>query len=356
MNMFKAIGLMSGTSCDGIDIALLETDGESAIDFLHGYTQSYSNDFTAQLKSIHLKSYAEILMLEKQLTIQHSHVVNKFISQANINIRDINCIGFHGHTVLHDPILGLTSQIGNPHLLVERTKISVVHDFRKRDMAAGGNGAPLVPIFHQALAKKYGINAVLFLNIGGVSNGSYIYDDILIASDVGTGGALLDDFIFRNTGAAYDKNGEIARSGHIDWNIVQKFADDEFFSMSPPKALDRNYFNKIDTSSLNLEDGAATLTHVTAFSVQKYCQSIKTSLKKIIVTGGGRKNLFLLESIRQLTGLEVIDIDAIGVNGDLLEAYAFAYLSVRVIKSLPISYHTTTGVLHPCVGGSLCLI
>lgn len=349
--MLKIIGTMSGTSCDGIDVALIETDGESKLKLKGGMVIPYESSFSTVLKNIYKENdYKKVIKLEKALTEYHANAIKRFLNTNDINASEIDLIGFHGHTVFHNPGEGLTWQIGNANLLAELTGRLVASDFRRRDIAAGGQGAPLVPVFHQALARSLGLNNTIFLNIGGVSNITYIDKEEIIAFDAGPGNAIIDDFLYKRAAISYDEGGKIGVRGKVDFEVVRTFQKDVFYNSSIPKSLDRNHFNYIDLNFANLEDGAATLTYITADFIKKSFKILNREVKQIIVCGGGRKNKFLMGLLE-----EVKQIDEYSVDGDLIEAYAFGYLAARTVKKLPISYPTTTGVKTPKSGGTLVL-
>ena len=351
--MLKVIGTMSGTSCDGVDVGLLETDGEEYIKFLGGCTVDYDRTISEKLKNAYaIKDYKDIILLEKYLTECHARAITEFLCSQGLTHWEIDLIGFHGHTIFHDPQNAVTWQIGNPNLLAELTKISVISDFRRRDMAAGGQGAPLAPIFHKALAQTINKDQVVFLNIGGVSNITYIGGEKILASDVGPGNALIDDFVFQLIGFHYDKDGMLASSGDVNFDIIEQLKGDAFFHQLMPKSLDRNHFNYINLNNLKVEDGAATLSYFTAMAIAKGIETLGQSVARVIVCGGGRKNSAIMGWLqRMLTKIQVMNIDQLEIDGDLIEAYAFAYLAARSLKKLPISYPETTGISVPCSGG-----
>ena len=351
--MLKIIGTMSGTSCDGIDVALIETDGIDEIVLKGGNVFPYNHEFRNMLKKIHLENnYRMILKVEQELTRLHAEAINKFLSERNINHNIIDFIGFHGHTVFHNPSEAITWQIGNASLLRELTDIAVVSDFRRRDIAASGQGAPLVPVFHQGIMKKLKLTKLAFLNIGGISNITYIDGNHLVAFDAGPGNALIDDLLHRRVGIFYDEDGKISAAGQIDFAVLDLFRKDNFYHLALPRSLDRNHFNYIDLSQLNLEDATATLTYITADFIKKSLELLQDEVLNLIVCGGGRKNKFLLGLLRELLhGIEIKVIDEFGIEGDLVEAYAFGYLAARSVKKLTISYPMTTGVKEPRSGG-----
>jgi anhydro-N-acetylmuramic acid kinase len=354
--LYNALGLMSGTSIDGIDAALIETDGHGHVRRL-GFTSSpYSAPFREKLRR-HLgnprgTADPEIAAFERELTELHAeislHLLHEFGQTADL-------IGFHGQTLYHHPEKRLTIQIGDGALLAKLTGIDVVNDFRSADVLAGGHGAPLVPLYHRALVTDLP-KPVLILNIGGVSNVTWISgesDDEILAFDVGPGNALIDDWVLRHTGKPYDHNGQLADEGSVDAAAVDEALAMEFFHTLPPKSLDRDEFRKHVPENLNAADGAATLTMITARAVAASLPFLPVKPSKVYVAGGGRHNATLMRWIAELSGLEVHSVDDLGWSGDGLEAEAFGWLAVRSLLDLPLSLPKTTGVPHPMCGGRL---
>jgi anhydro-N-acetylmuramic acid kinase len=354
--LYRALGLMSGTSFDGIDAALIETDGYSHVRPLGFFGKPYTSDFRRKLRA-HLGNSQgaadpEVAAFERELTEMHAKIV---FALLRILGKSADIIGFHGQTLYHHPEKRLTIQIGDGALLAKLTDIDVVNDFRSADVAAGGNGAPLVPLYHRALVAKLP-KPILILNIGGVSNVTWIGgdgDDDILAFDVGPGNALIDDWITGHTGHPYDQNGLLAASGKINEAAVEKVLGMDFFSRVPPKSLDRDEFGKHMPQNLNLADGAATLTMMTARAVAHALKFLPQKPKTIYVAGGGRHNDTLMRWIGDVSGLEVKRVDDLGWSGDGLEAEAFGYLAVRSVLGLPLSLPKTTGVPRPMVGGKL---
>lgn len=337
--IYKAIGLMSGTSLDGVDAAVLETDGEAYAKPLAFVSVPYDAALRERIRACFGKTAAPDVA--RELTLVHANAIEK------LGIKDADLIGFHGQTISHDPAHGFTCQIGDGALLASLTGMPVVNDFRTADVAAGGQGAPLVPVYHRALAAALAKPAV-FLNIGGVANVTYIGDDLL-AFDTGPGNALIDDWMLRKTGSAFDADGKTARAGIVNEPVLKQLMAHPYFNARPPKSLDRNTFAvQLD---LPLEEGAATLTAFTVQSILKAAAHFPTVPEKWIVAGGGRRNTYLMEQLKK--SVPVISIDELGFNGDATEAEAFAYLAVRSIKGLPLSFPKTTGVPQPTTGGTL---
>jgi anhydro-N-acetylmuramic acid kinase len=369
MAWVTAIGLMSGTSYDGIDVALLETDGEN-IGRLGptGYraygaaereqirrAMAAASDLTSRLDRPDI--LAEV---ENAVTGMHAQAVEAFLT-ANGIVRDtIAVVGFHGQTVLHRPDRRLSVQLGNGPALAARLGIAVVHDFRAADVAAGGQGAPLVPIFHAAMLRLLRrSHPVAVLNVGGVANVTFIDGDELLAFDTGPGNALIDDFVHLRTGRQRDDDGLSAAAGRVDEDAVARMLRHPFFSKPPPKSLDRNSFRSwvmregclADKST---EDGAATLTALTAAAVACSIKALPKLPLGWIVAGGGTRNPTLMGML--VKGLSPVTVETaadVGWSADALEAQAFAYLAVRALNRLPITFPTTTGVPRPLTGGIL---
>jgi anhydro-N-acetylmuramic acid kinase len=338
---YRILGLMSGTSMDGIDVALLETDGRSFVRPKGFISVPYSATFRKKLRGVlgQMKAPA----VEKELTQLHAKAVQAFLKKYKVRAREINALGFHGHTLLHAPAKKITVQIGDGKLLSKQTGIPVVWDFRTEDVKAGGQGAPLVPVYHQALAAKWP-RPCAFLNIGGVANITYIgAKGELIAFDTGPGNALIDDWMLCAAKKAFDKNGAFAKTGRVDMKWLKAYLRHPFFKKRPPKSLDRDAFNHFVPKDMSAKDGAATLTHMTALAVAEGLKHLPAKPKFIAVCGGGRKNVELLRLIALKTGCKIVKVESKKLNGDALEAEAFAYLAARVIENLPISFPTTTG-------------
>jgi anhydro-N-acetylmuramic acid kinase len=351
---FFIIGLMSGTSADGIDAALLRTDGVDFAECLGGVTIPYPADFSAKLLQAAQTHMADAVLV-RELTKRHAEAVAILLQQTGYTAQDIDYLGFHGHTIEHAPFERRTVQIGDAALLAHLTGINVVYDFRKNDVAAGGQGAPLVPLYHQAVAKNWQ-KPVVLVNIGGVANVTYIDDDRLLAFDTGTGNALLNDWIHQKTGQAFDNKGETARRGQVNTEILRSLLQHPFFTAQPPKSLDRNAFSLESVKNLSLEDGAATLTHFTAQSIALSKQFFPKEPVQWVVVGGGRHNDFLLETLQQAVAAPVVTGESVGLHSDFVEAEAFAYLAARSVQGLLLSLPTTTGVPTPLTGGKIIRI
>ncbi|MGO9631868.1 MAG: anhydro-N-acetylmuramic acid kinase [Xanthobacteraceae bacterium] len=362
-----AIGLMSGTSQDGVDVALIETDGDIITRFGPTAYRSYARPERALIRSataaaanVTERTARPEIVAKAEAAVNRAHVeaVETFLAANSIQPRDVAVIGFHGQTVLHRPERRLTIQIGDGHVLAARLGIPVVYDFRAADVAAGGEGAPFAPMYHRALARGLGLEPpVAVLNIGGVANVTYIDGDELIACDTGPGNALLDDFARLRTGKPLDTDGRIARAGIVDQEAIARLLAHPFFAKPPPKSLDRNDFRSWAGAAFDhrsVEDGAATLTALTAASVARILPLLPRVPKSWIVSGGGARNPTLMRMlVERLAPARVQTADDAGWSIDALEAQAFAYLAVRSLRGLPISLPTTTGVPRPLCGGVL---
>ena len=362
--MIRALGLMSGTSLDGVDAAILHTDGEDVAQLGPALTMPYEEDVRALLRRAteavreagpHAPLPDIAREAEHALTIAHATTVQRLLDEAAMDGNGVDVIGFHGQTVLHAPDRRRTIQIGDGPLLATRTGIDVVYDFRTADVAAGGQGAPLAPVYHRALAR--GLNPegpVAVLNIGGVANVTWIgRDGGLLAFDTGPGNGLLDDWTRLHTGRAMDEDGRLARSGRVREDVLGSLLDHPYFDALPPKSLDRHDFSIQPARGLSPEDGAATLAAFTAVAVALSVQHMPEAPTRWLVCGGGRRNPVLLEALR--TRLPRVEpVEAAGWRGDALEAEAFAYLAARALKGLPSSLPETTGVPEPMTAGRLC--
>lgn len=347
--MLSVLGLMSGTSMDGIDIAHIKTDGQNYIEFGIAETIPFPSDFRARLKAFtDLLNSTELHSLESDFTQLTIKYVDEFIKKHRL---DIDLIGFHGQTLYHNPLNQETLQIGNGELLSSKLNINVVYDFRSADIKEGGEGAPIVPIFHQTVFQEKE-RPLVVLNIGGVANITWIGKDNndLIAFDTGPGNALLDDWVLQNTKSHFDVQGRLAQSGQVDYDLVKSFLTHNYFLKPPPKSLDRNDF-KVKLDHLSIEDGAATLVEITVQSIVASNKFLPEEPVCWVITGGGRHNDFLLKRLGKELQKPVLPIEDVGFDGDALEAQAMGYLAVRTFKNLPITFPKTTGVPHPLCGG-----
>jgi anhydro-N-acetylmuramic acid kinase len=353
----RVIGLMSGTSLDGVDAAWLETDGIGIRRFGPTLTLPYDAALRRDFRAILDRAMgadglaaddAALASAVERLTERHAEAVARLGTPADL-------IGFHGQTILHRPERRRTWQIGDAALLARRTGIPVAHDFRSADVAAGGQGAPLAPILHAILARALE-RPLAVLNIGGVANVTWIGSgDELLAFDVGPGNGPLDDWVACHTGAAYDRDGELAASGRVDGTVLARLLDNPYFARTGPKSLDRLDFGRTLASSgldaLSPEDGAATLVAFTAAAVA--AAALPGAPRRWLVTGGGRRNPGLMRALRERLSAPVEPVEAVGWDGDALEAQCFALLAARVVAGLPITFPGTTGVARPLPGGAI---
>lgn len=344
---------MSGTSMDGIDAALLMTDGEKIAKTGHGLIEHYSQDFRDRLKQL-VSGNGDRLAIEHELTMLHADAVNRLLKESGVNKKQVRAIGFHGHTISHRPDEGITCQIGDGTLLAEKTGIDVVCDFRRADIAAGGQGAPLVPLFHLALTQEIS-GAVAVVNIGGIANISYIGADkkpeSLMAFDTGPGNSLIDRWIQQHKAGNYDKDAKIALAGRVYDNVMQHMMQHPFISRTIPKSCDIADFSLEPLQNLNLQDGAATLAAFTARAIAVHAAVLPQMPERWIICGGGAHNAAIMQHLSSLLP-GVCTADSIGWQGDLIEAEAFAYLAARSLKGLPLSYPNTTGVSRAVTGGA----
>ncbi|MGU3540336.1 anhydro-N-acetylmuramic acid kinase [Methylobacterium sp. A54F] len=374
MAMMRAIGLMSGTSLDGVDVALIETDGAD-IRVVRGHNgfleplgptgyRAYTDEDRTLLRQALSDSEAVAARDERPgclpeaeafVTRAHAEAVESFLSENGLTPADIDVIGFHGQTVVHRPDQRMSVQIGDGAALSRRLGIPVVSDMRIADVEAGGQGAPLVPAFHAALARASGFEGALgVLNIGGVANATIIDSrGNVLAFDTGPGNALIDDWMRERTGRALDDGGRTAARGRPDEPLLAWLLIHPFFARRPPKSLDRNWFSHKLAGQLSTEDGAATLTAFTARAVARALDHAPEAPARWIVAGGGARNGELLRLLNYHLRSEITTADAIGWSSAYLEAQAFAHLAVRSLKGLPLTFPATTGVREPMTGGVL---
>ena len=361
--MLTAIGLMSGTSLDGVDVALIETDGRR----VKAFGPSGYRPYTEQERGLLRQALTEAVNLsqrdarpgilreaERAVTIAHAEAVAAFTAQNRISREDVDIVGFHGQTVLHRPAQRMTVQIGDAMALAKAIHIPVMHDFRAADVAAGGQGAPFVPVYHRALAQSLEREGpIVVVNIGGVSNITYIDGaDTLIACDTGPGNALLDDYMFRRMGQPFDCEGRMAAQGATDEAWIARALEHPFFARPPPKSLDRNDFASLTLREMPPADGAATLTAFTVAAIARIVPLLPKVPRSWIVVGGGARNLTMVRMLRErLAPATVEAAEALGWAADAIEAQAFGFRAARGLKGLPLSYPSTTGVPIPMTGG-----
>ena len=351
-----ALGLMSGTSLDGIDAALIETDGVRVVRPGGWLTIPYDEALRDRLR-ICLGGSGDIDGVAGDITRAHGQAVAELLAREGVDRDAVHMVGFHGHTIAHRPEEGLTWQIGDGALLAELTGIDVVCDFRSNDVAAGGQGAPLAPLYHAALAEELE-RPLAVLNLGGVGNLTWLgADGDVMAFDTGPGNALLDDWMRRHLDAKYDADGALGRSGTVDRGLLARLLADDYFERHPPKSIDRDDFATamaaLIDDDLSVPDGAATLTAFTAHAVARAVVHLPTPPKRWLVTGGGRHNPTMMAYLGEALRVSVEPVEAVGWDGDAMEAQAFAYLAVRSRRGLPLTLPSTTGVPRPLTGGVL---
>ena len=364
--IYTALGTMSGTSMDGVDVSIIQSDGENKYKVIKNKYFEYPQDIYKQLTKLRdkierlkdLKKYLkEIKNIEKEITLFHAKAIKQILKKTKTNI---DLIGFHGQTIYHNAKERISKQVGDGKLLSKITKKTVVYDFRQNDLKNGGEGAPLTPIFHKMLAKKFNVKPVSFFNIGGILNRTTIWEDgELAAKDIGPGMCLVDKWIRINSKKKYDKNGDIAKTGKINDQVLNKYVDlpilDKLGSHGT-SSFDINDFDISIANNLSFKDGVATLTSLTANFFRAHFETNvdfkDLSKEKTILCGGGRKNKFLVKTIKSWNK-NVKLIDDYGIDGDFVESQAFGYLAVRSYLKLPISFPETTGCKKPTTGGKI---
>jgi len=358
---YCSLGLMSGTSADGVDASIIQSDGDNKyeviLDKYFRYDQSIYEKIHVLKEKINdsndLKKLSkQILSIEKDITLFHANVVDEICKNSKINI---DFVGFHGQTIFHNAKEKISKQLGDGKLLSKLTKMTVIYDFRQNDLRNGGHGAPLTPVFHKLLKKNFKIKEVTFVNIGGIVNITTLSDDKMFGTDIGPGMCLIDRWIRQKSEKNYDEKGQIAKSGVINKSALDKllknfYEKENNSNLTTIQSFDTKYFNFSYVKDLSLEDGAATLTEFTVKIIISALAKSEFNKNKIILCGGGRKNNFLVEKLKNNNKFIEL-IDKYGVDGDFVESQAFAYLAIRSFLKLPISYTETTGVAKPCTGG-----
>jgi anhydro-N-acetylmuramic acid kinase len=356
-----AIGLMSGTSLDGIDAALIETDGEGVVRPIAFRSEPYSDVARKQLQEATALALTydkprlspEIGAATEMLTRRHLLLVHQLLSAAGRDAKEVDVVGFHGQTVAHRPDRGWTWQIGDGGMMAAALGLPVVSDLRGADVQAGGQGAPLLPVYHRALLSGVEL-PVAVLNLGGVGNITFVgKDGTLVAFDTGPANGLVNDWMAAETGQEYDEGGAFAATGRIDEAVLAAMLDNPWFDAPPPKSLDRADFTIQPARGLAPADGAATLTAFTAATVALAMGHLPARPRRLIVAGGGRHNATMMAMLGDACEVPAEPIEALGWNGDATEAEGFAYMAVRSLKGLPISFPGTTGVAEPLTGGKL---
>lgn len=355
-----SIGLMSGTSLDGVDAVLLETDGETSIRFKQGLYRPYTGEFRAAMQKLAREDVpiVEMMRLEQELTIEHAEAVKDLLKEAFLTAKDVDVVGFHGQTIRHLPDEGLTLQIGNASLLAELVGIPVVADFRRRDMAVKGEGAPLAPLYHQALFATED-KPTAILNIGGVANLTWMAEnEEIIAGDTGPGMGLIDAAVKEKTNGEhlFDEDGRYSEAGFENQSVVAKALQLPFFSKPFPKSADRYDFDDIDVSDLSIEDACKSLCEITVETILKSLKELPALPLRLWVTGGGSKHPVIMKLLKEKggeLGVEVFDVEEKDLNAEYMEAECFAWLAVRRLKNKCLSVPTTTGCQKAVCGGIL---
>ena len=372
--LFTSIGLMSGTSMDGVDISIIQSDGQYEFHNILDEYFEYDADLQAELIRLRnlvlnqndlLKNSEELVNLERKITVFHAEKINHILLEYK---NEIDLIGFHGQTIFHNPQKKITKQLGDGNLLSQLLKKKVVYDFRQKDIENGGQGAPLTPIFHYLLSNiinekfKTGF-PIGFINIGGITNLTNIkskssnFEENITAFDLGPGNCLIDDWVRKNSNKKFDENGNISKAGKIDQLITNQIIDN-FKIDSYSNSLDVKDFDNSFARGLSFENGCSTITNFTGYLIAKGIENTATDNKnKYLISGGGRKNIALLDYIKDnldnKNGYVLENIDKYGFNGDHIESQAFGYLAIRSFLNLPISFPATTGCKEPTVGGKL---
>jgi anhydro-N-acetylmuramic acid kinase len=344
---------MSGTSLDGIDAALIRSDGAGAIAAGAFISLPYDAEMRGRLRAV-LGGQGPVAAVERELTLRHAEAVRRLLREAGVAPEAVRVIGFHGHTILHRPQEGRTWQIGDGALLAAETGIDVVADLRANDVALGGEGAPLVPLYQAALAAALP-RPLAVVNVGGVANVTWIgqAEGDVRAFDTGPGNALIDDWVERHGREPLDRDGALARAGRVDEAALARLLDNPYFERRPPKSLDRDDFSAAAVAGLSLEDGAATLTAFTAATIAQAADHFPAPVGRWLITGGGRHNPALMAALAERVEAPVAPVEEVGWQGDVLEAQAFAYLALRSLAGVPLTLPTTTGVRRPASGGRL---
>ena len=372
--IYTALGLMSGTSMDGVDASVIKSDGISEyslkldkyFEYNYGLVQKLINIRTKVTKKESLIEYSnEIKDLEREITLFHANVSNEIEKNSKLKI---DLVGFHGHTIFHDSKEKITKQLGDGDLLSQLIKKKVVYNFRQNDLKNGGQGAPLTPIFHNLIAnqisKKFNLDfPINLLNIGGISNVTFTVKEEnlwtkskIFAYDIGPGNCLIDEWIRKNSEEKYDKDGTFAKSGNTDQLILNQAYENFSNNINYERSLDIKDFDIFFAKGLSLENGSSTITDFTAKLIADGINSSYSknysNLNRILVCGGGRKNQTLLESLKKnLKKISIDPIDKYEINGDFIESQAFAYLAIRSAENIPISFPSTTRCKKPSTGG-----
>lgn len=364
---FTSVGLMSGTSCDGVDASIIISDGYDFYEVIKNKFYDYDNEIFDQfhslrdkiknLKDIDINS-DEMKLLEKKITLFHAKTVENISKGFKIDL-----VGFHGQTIYHNALEKTSIQLGDAKLLSQLTKKNIIFNFRANDIKNGGEGAPLTPIFHRLLVSQNKIKMpCCIMNIGGITNITLIEnlkDEGIFSRDIGPGNCLIDQWVRNNTDKKFDEDGRFANAGSTNDIILEQVQDLIDSKLGNKKSLDVNDFDISFIRGLSLEDGAATLTSLTGSIVGSSIISFLQNKEKcrILICGGGRKNHFLIKKIKKFLEkkFQIDLIEKINIDGDFVESQAFAYMAIRSFLKLPISFPKTTGCIMPCTGGEIIL-
>ncbi len=356
-NKLFAIGVMSGTSFDGIDISLISSDGKKHFVSIKSSFYKFPTKIRKKLLKItrnfdnNQYKLSQLHSTELEITLEYIKALKKFISRNKV--KKIDLIGIHGQTIYHNPKKRISLQLCDPNILNKELKMTIVHDFRQNDLKFGGEGAPLVPIFHKMLVSHLNLKGnIIFINLGGIANLTFIpQSGKIIAYDTGPGMTLLDQYVFLKKKKLFDSNGNFSLKGRINKRVLQSALRDKYFNLKSPKSLDKFYFSLMPFKKLSFYDACATISSFTSESILLEINQFK--FDKVIVSGGGIKNKSIYNSLKSNLNSKLCIIDEFNLNKDFIEAQAFAYLAIRRIKKLPISYPETTGVSHPITGGKI---
>lgn len=355
--MIRAVGAISGTSMDAIDVAVLESDGLSRVQMLAGGAAPYPPDLRAKLQALIADptraETGDLDALEAEVTEAFAGAIREVLARRGFDLGTIDLVGLHGQTVFHRPERRITRQLGNGAQLARALGRPVVNRFRHADVAAGGQGAPLVPLYHAALATPLD-KPVVVLNLGGVANITYLDGETILACDTGPASALIDDAMMHHFGKPYDRDGRVASQGMVDRHMVAEWLDHPFFSQPLPKSLDRNDFHRLTRTARSLPpaDEIATLAAFTIAATSAITRHLPQPARQWLVTGGGRHNPVFMRGFAETLRVPVVPVESAGWDGDLLEAECFAYLAIRSRLGLPLSLPGTTGVPTPMPGGA----
>ncbi|MDC1035036.1 anhydro-N-acetylmuramic acid kinase [Alphaproteobacteria bacterium] len=356
-NFLNIVGLMTGTSMDGIDISLVKTNGLGLKRLNRNYFYEYNTETKKTLRSF--------LKEDLNFNLRRKDYLDDFITYEHyLALKDLDIlspcdlIGFHGQTLYHEPDKNISVQLGNPKKLAQMLNKNVIFDFRSKDLSLGGQGAPIAPIYHKFILETLDIELpCCFLNIGGVSNLTYWDGELLIGFDTGPGNALMDDFMSSTLNENYDKDGILASRGTPIKEELIKFLKFDFFKKPPPKSLDRQtflyFYNELIKKNYSVHDMMATLAELTVETIVTSLEFLPKKVENIIITGGGYRNIHLMDRLKDKLKIEIFNEKQIGLNFDYIEAELIAYLSARSIYKLPFTFPSTTGVSKPSSGGKL---